>query len=288
MEVLSKSTRQFAMRNFLLLSLAAVFVVCTASTSIARTGYAKSREANVEPDVSKLKLVAQLPPELPQRVMGLAFDGEKLWATIYLGAGRYGMLDPFTLSWTIDYELERHRVIRDVAGAFGSPGAVTFANDTLWIAGAYGESFGSIDTQTWKVKQVFKGKQRQGPGSQSYSSIAHDGHHLWIAWHWFRYQLPVSETQVLLKVVPESGKVVARYPLPGGTRPDGTHGLTWDGERLWHMKDQKLVSIDPLTGRVIGKYVLEELRRPSGLAWVHDALWISEFDGKIWRLPFQK
>ncbi len=267
------------MKQLLLLSLAAMFLLSSANTSVAGVR---------EPEVRELKLVAQLPPELPQRVMGLAYDGEKLWATIYLGAGRYATLDPLTLNWTVNDDPEHFRIIREVSGAFESPGAVTFANGTLWIAGAYGESFGSIDTKTWRVKQVFKGRQREGPASQFYSSIAHDGSYLWIAWHWFRYQLPVSETELLLKVDPENGKVVARYPLPGGRRNDGTHGLTWDGERLWHMKDQKLVSIDRRTGGIIGQYLLEDLCRPSGLAWAHDALWISEFDGKIWRLPFQK
>lgn len=238
------------------------------------------------PDLRELKLVAQLPPELPQRITGLGYDGNQLWATIYLGRGTYAKLDPATLKWSPETQAEHKSVIAEVAGAFGSPGGVCFANGKLWIVGAYGESFGSIDTGTWKKDQHFKLKLREGPGSQSYSSIVYDGNHLWIAWHWMRYALPVSQTQRLLKIDLPSGEIVAEYALPAGTRNDMTHGLTWDGTRLWHMKDQRLSAIDPTTGLLTAQYVVQGPHRPSGLAWVNNALWIAEFDGKIWRLPF--
>jgi hypothetical protein len=54
------------------------------------------------------------------------------------------------------------------------------------------------------------------------------------------------------------------------------------------MKDQRLSAIDPSTGRVTEQYMLPEVQRPSGLAWAKDALWIAEFRGKIWRLPFTR
>ena len=70
------------------------------------------------PDVSQLKLVTQLPGELPQRVEGLAYDGEKLWATVYHGKGMYAILDPITLGWAPMNESEHYQVISNVAGAF--------------------------------------------------------------------------------------------------------------------------------------------------------------------------
>ena len=268
------------MRNLLLLFMVAVVLCGTSVTGVAKVS---------NPDLGALKLVTHLPPEVPQRVMGLAYDGEKLWAMIYLGRGRYATLDPATLTWQSEFEREHYDVIGRVAGQFASPGGASFANGKLWVAGFYGNSFGSIDTRTWTVEQLFTGTQRQDAGaSQTYSSIAFDGKYLWIAWHWFRHSLPVSQTQLLLKVDPQNGKVVAEYPAPAGSRCDGAHALTWDGTSLWYMKDNKLSSIDPETGRVTAQYELSELKRPSGLAWVNDALWIAEFDGKIWQLPFQQ
>ena len=267
------------MRSVLLSCVLVILIICPTVNAGSSTAV---------PDLDGLERVAQLPDTLPQRITGLAYDGEKLWATIYLGRGQYATLDPSTLVWKTSDDEKQHRAISTVAGAFGSPGAVSFVNGKLWIAGAYGESFGSIDMRDWKIERSFKGKQRENqPGSQSYASMAYDGSHLWIAWHWMRYKLPTSETQLLLKIEPETGKVVAEYPLPPGTAADMTHGLTWDGSRLWHAKDNKLSSIDPATGNVLAIYKLPQLERPSGLAWDGRALWIAEFDGKIWRLPFQ-
>ena len=269
------------------------------------------------PSVGRLEQVTQVPAELPQRVMGLAYDGENLWATIYLGRGRYATYNPATAVWKISDSDQQHTAIKLVAGAFESPGAICFSNNRLWVGGAYGESFGSIELQTWQVVNVIKGKFREDTASQSYSSMACDGSNVWIAWHWFRYNLPVSETQLLLKVDPETGKVIKQYPLPArnqkgkfcgpetgkiikqyplpthdeegkfcGSQNDGTHGLTWDGVQLWHIKDNLLTAIDPSTGAVRDYFELNQLKRPSGLAWDGKALWISEFDGKLWRLPF--
>lgn len=239
------------------------------------------------PHFDGLQLATRLPAELPQRITGLSYDGQKLWATIYLGRGQYATLDPATLEWQISRDIRHGAAIRDVAGAFGSPGANCFVNGKLWIGGAYGDSFGVIDTTTWQVERMFKRLHRGGRATQSYASMAHDGSHLWIAWHWFRYDLPTAETQLLLKIDTETGNIIAEYPAPAGTQTDITHGLTWDGARLWHAKDNRLSAIDPATGTVIAEYRLDgRIKRPSGLAWDGQALWISEFDGRIWRLPF--
>jgi hypothetical protein len=259
--------------------LAAVLVLCASFLCVAQVG---------TPDLEHLKQVAQLPSELPQRIEGLAYDGKKLWATLYLGRGRYARLDPSTLKWEASDDDEQHKAIRNVSGAFESPGAICFAGSVLWIGGAYGNSFGAIDLETWKVKQVFKGKQVEDPASQAYSSIAYDGNNIWIAWHWFRYDLPTGRTQLLLKLDPESGKVLMQYALPPGTPSDATHALTWDGVQLWHMKDNRLSAIDSSSGEVTAQYIINPLKRPSGMAWIDDVLWIAEFDGKIWRLPFRK
>lgn len=284
------------MKN-LLLSLGIIFLSCPlchanlhyiehySSSSLPFWNFSNNAKFS-EPNLGALKLVTQLPAELPQRVSGFAYDGEKFWVAIYLGQGRYATLDPSTLSWKISDSDEHHKVIREVAGAFQSPGGICFANGKLWVAGSYGGSFGSINIQDWKIEHLFKGKQRDDEASQSYSGIAYDGSSLWIAWHWLKYKLPESQTQLLLKVDAETGKVINEYPLPAGTRNDMTHGLAWDGTRLWHMKDSKLSSIDSSTSMVIAQYTLEQIKRPSGLAWDGESLWIIEFDGKVWRLPF--
>ncbi len=260
----------------LILSVFVVILLCVAGVEVSAS----------EPNLRAIKQISQLPAEFPQRISGFAYDGEKIWVAIYLGKGTYATLDPVTLGWANPSNEMSRAAIREVAGDFGSPGGISFANRKLWIGASYGGSLGSIDPLTWKIESLFKVKQREDKASQMYASMAFDGTNIWIAWHWFRYNIPRSQTQLLLKVNPSNGKVIAEYPAPSGTPNDGTHGLTWDGTNLWHIKDRMLSKIDPHTGEVVTRYFISEVRRPSGLAWVNDELWISEFTGKIWRLPF--
>ena len=100
------------MNRFLIL----VFTLCLLSLStLATTSRAAFNDSslprNVQPAVmrpapgapiaSGLRLITELPKELPQRVSSLAFDGEKLWATIYLGRGIFATFDPATDAWQI-------------------------------------------------------------------------------------------------------------------------------------------------------------------------------------------
>lgn len=241
--------------------------------------------ASSSPNLSGLQLVTQLPEELPQRIMGFAYDGEKFWATVYLGRGRYATLDPATLHWSVSNDDQQHKAISDVAGLYRSPGAIAFVNRNLWVAGAYGASFGSIDTQNWEIQRFFKANRLEKPHPM-YTSMAFDGSHLWIVSHRSTCKPEALHMQTVLKVDPETGKVLAEFSVPPGKPNDATHGLTWDGSRLWHAKDQQLSAIDPATGQVMAQYLLPQLQRPSGLAWDGQALWIAQFDGKIWRLPF--
>ena len=260
--------------------------VSSVSTSAIR--HHVSFRSTGEPAADKLELITQLPKELPQRVSDLVYDGEKLWAIIYHGQGLYATFDPVTYAWTASYNHEQLQTIRQVSGNFESPGGLCFANGKLWVAGSYGESFGSIDLATWRVERIFKGKIKDHNASQSYSGITFDGTHLWMAWHWFNYRLPASQTQLLLKIDPQTGQITQQFSLPPGTANDSTHGLTWDGKQLWHVKDHLLSAIDPANGLVTAQYTLKKLRRPSGLAWDGTALWIAEFEGRIFRLPFQE
>jgi hypothetical protein len=288
--------KEFAMKFLILL-----MGVCLVPLASAKTGMNKSvssgstsaiRHAGLSrtsvPATEKIELITQLPKELPQRISDLVYDGQKLWAIIYHGQGRYATFDPVTSGWSAGHNHEQLLAISQVSGNFESPGALCFANGKLWIAGSYGESFGSIDLATSRVERIFKGKQQPDRASQSYSGMTFDGTHLWMAWHWFNYRLPCSETQLLLKIEPQTGVVVQRYSLPPGTANDGTHALTWDGKQLWHVKDQRLSAIDPSNGQVTAQYNLKTLRRPSGLAWDGTALWIAEFEGRIFRLTFQE
>lgn len=240
--------------------------------------------AQKAPVIGELKQVSQVPDTIPQRITGMAFDGEKLWFSVYLSQGHYATFNPKTEEWKYSDDEKHHHAIRQISQPFSSASGIVFAGKTLWLGGSYGESFGSIDTETWQIEKRFV--QKVSPdlsGTQSYSSLAFDGTNIWTAWHGLAYKLPTSETQLLLKINPETGKVIEKYPLPAGSMPDMVHGLTFDGARLWHIKDNRLSAID-LNGKVLSQFVLKDVCRPSGLAWDGESLWIVEFYGKVWKL----
>lgn len=241
------------------------------------------------PLVSELKQVSQLPTEIPQRITALAYDGEKLWFAVYLDKGHYATLDLKTKEWKYSDSEVQQQAIRELTQPFDSASGMVFDGKRLWLSGSYGESFGYISTESWEVEKIYKQMVRpdlKKTNGQSFASMAFDGKNIWIAWHLCDYKLPDSEVQQLLKIEPETGKILEKYPLPIGTRPDMTHGLTFDGTNLWHIKGKNLSVID-LNGKLIAQYRLPELKRPSGLAWDGDSLWITEFDGKLWNLPFR-
>jgi len=239
------------------------------------------------PVIGELKQVSQVPDTIPQRITGMAFDGEKLWFPVYLSKGHYATFNPKTEEWKYSDDEKHHQAVRQISQPFSSSSGIVFVGKTLWLGGSYGESFGSINTETWKVEKHFTQKVRPDlPGSQSYSSFAFDGTNIWAAWHGLAYKLSTSETQLLLKINPETGKIIEKHPLPAGSMPDMVHGLTFDGTRLWHIKDKKLSAID-LNGKVLSQFVLKDVNRPSGLAWDGESLWIVEFYGKVWKLSFE-
>src|SRR4028118_1011352 len=117
------------MRRVVLSAVVAIFLMCPATFARIRSG---------SPNLDELKLATQLPAELPQRISGFAYGGEKFWVLIYHGKGRYATFDPATLGWTIGDSAEQHQIIRKISGRFESPGGICFAGGKLWIAGSYG------------------------------------------------------------------------------------------------------------------------------------------------------
>lgn len=239
------------------------------------------------PVLAKLKEVAQLPANVPQRVGALAFDGEKLWFAIYLAHGQYVTYDPGSGEWNLDQDPKLRASITKVTGQFASAAGMTFVDRKLWLGSAYGRSFGWIDINDPSKLGVFTKLYKPSlPDTQTYADLAYDGTYLWAAWHVYNYKLDRSKTQLLLKIDKDTGEVLSEYPLPPGNSADGTHALAWDGAKLWHAKGSKLTSIDE-NGVKMGQFELPALIRPSGMAWDGDSLWIVEFEGKLWKLPFK-
>ncbi|MCU0240239.1 MAG: hypothetical protein MUC29_12425 [Pyrinomonadaceae bacterium] len=246
-----------------------------------------SNYSQKSPLINDLKQISQVPNEIPQRITGMTFDGKILWFPIYLDKGHYATFNIDEEKWKYSDNQKHHDAILKVAQPFNSYSGIAFVGKSLWLGGSYGENFGSINTETWEVEKNFTMKVRPDlTGSQSYSSFAFDGKYIWAAWHCLAFNLPNSETQQLLKIDIETGKILEKFPLIAGRTNDTVHGLTFDGKNLWHIKDKRLTKFD-LNGQVLAQFNLKELYRPSGLAWDGESMWIVEFSGKLWKLPFR-
>jgi len=239
------------------------------------------------PVLAELEEVAQLPAKVPQRVTALAFDGEKLWFAIYLGRGQYVTYDPTSGEWNLDQDPILRASISKVTGQFASAAGMVFVDGKMWLGSAYGDSFGWIDVDHPDSSKTYARHHLENhPGTQSYADFASDGEYIWSAWSVLGDTKGRIKNEMLLKIDKETGAVVDQYTLLKGNRPMMSHGLTYDGHRLWHVKENLLSSIDKY-GVVTGQFELSGIKRADGLAWDGHSLWIVEFNGKLWRLPFK-
>src|SRR3546814_15398985 len=83
------------------------------------------------------------------------------------------------------------------------------------------------------------------------------------------------------KIDPQTGRVLATIPAPGG---GGDSGLAWAEGTLWvgQHRGRKIHQIDPETGAVLR--TIESNRVVTGLPWVDGELW----HGKIGRASGRK
>jgi glutamine cyclotransferase len=100
----------------------------------------------------------------------------------------------------------------------------------------------------------------------AHAGTAFDGRHL--------FQLAEDRIQ---KIDPQTGRVLATIPAPGG---GGDSGLTWAEGTLWvgQYRDRKIHQIDPETGTVLR--TIESNRFVTGVTWVDGELWHGTWEGE--------
>ncbi|HEV8245060.1 MAG TPA: DUF5074 domain-containing protein [Polyangiaceae bacterium] len=128
-------------------------------------------------------------------------------------------------------------------------GGVTFDGERAWLAA--GTHLQAFDPATGKA----------GPrlAVAADAGTAFDGRHF--------YQIT---GEVILKLDPKSGEVLATIPAPGKGRDSG---LAWAEGMLWvgQHRDRKIYAIDPSTGEILK--TIESDRFVTGVSWVDGELW---------------
>jgi glutamine cyclotransferase len=99
----------------------------------------------------------------------------------------------------------------------------------------------------------------------AHAGTAFDGRHL--------FQIAEDRIQ---KIDPETGRVVATIPAPGG---GADSGLAWAEGSLWvgQYRDRKIHQVDPETGAVLR--TIRSDRLVTGVSWVDGELWHGTWEG---------
>ena len=97
------------------------------------------------------------------------------------------------------------------------------------------------------------------------AGTAFDGQHL--------FQLAENHIH---KIDPQTGKVLATIPAPGG---GGDSGLAWAEGTLWvgQYRDRKIHQIDPETGAILR--TIDSNRFVTGVTWLDGELWHATWEG---------
>jgi hypothetical protein len=242
------------------------------------------------PILTNIEKVGQLPPEIPPRVGAMTFDRGQLWISIYYGNGLHARYDAVKNEWNLERDPAVASAIRKITDHTG-PGGWAFVDGRLWLghANKLESNYGWVDlvdsNQFAKLEKPATDEVHkvEKPRSRSFAGLTYDGVNIWASWHACDYDVPVGDTQRLLKVDRDTAEILESYPLPYGSPADGARGLAWDGTRLWYAYGSHLMALNR-GGNVLAHYTLKGVDRTSGMAWDGESLWIAEFEGKLWRI----
>jgi len=132
---------------------------------------------------------------------------------------------------------------------------VTYDGERVWFAA--GDTLNAFDPGS--------GQPVRSIDVAAHAGTAFDGRHL--------FQIAENRIQ---KIDPETGRVLATIPAPGG---GGDSGLAWAEGTLWvgQYRSRKIHQIDPDTGAILR--TIESNRFVTGVTWVDGELWHATWEG---------
>ncbi|MEO7142717.1 MAG: hypothetical protein ABI165_04365 [Bryobacteraceae bacterium] len=152
----------------------------------------------------------------------------------------------------------------------GHPNALESTPEGLWVGEQTTDRAYLLD---WKTGSVLKKVDTE---SSNTSGIAYGGGFLWMSANGKavgRAPRPTdAKSGEIVKVDPETGRTVARYPVPDG---GGVHGCVYVDGALWMtcFKWKAIVQVDAKDFHVMHKIPIA-LTRPHGLAWEPPGMWV--------------
>src|SRR5581483_9977309 len=152
------------------------------------------------------------------------------------------------------------------------PNALQATREGLWVGDQVTDHAYLLD---WKTGEMLHKVETE---SSNTSGIAYGGGFLWMGANgpvkkvpgWRPARPADAKDGEVLKVDPETGKTIARYPIPGG---GGVHGVTWAENSLWvaTLALKKLTQVD--VNFKILRSIPVTLDRTHGFAWDNGYFW---------------
>lgn len=152
----------------------------------------------------------------------------------------------------------------------GHPNGLEATPEGLWVGEQTTDRAHLLD---WTSGKVLRSVNTE---SSNTSGIAYGGGFLWMAANGKaigRAPKPTDATRgEIVKVDPDTGHTVARYPVPDG---GGVHGIVYADGKLWMtcFKWKAICQVDAKDFRVLHK-VPVQFDRSHGLAWDPPGLWV--------------
>jgi outer membrane protein assembly factor BamB len=208
-------------------------------------------------------------PSPSANAVGLCWDGDALWVSDY-SANLY-KVNPTTGT-----------VLRTLTGPVNGSDGLAFANGYLWTISRVASQVQvfRVDTLTGAAMDSMRDPTGGWAGGAVWDGAA----------LWFADQFPVAR---LLRVSPGSGDTLAMFAAPGA-KP---WGLAYDGTNLWNSSEEnsgngpdRVYWLDSATGATLWSFTLPAHtplpagRRPRGLAWDGQYLWLIAYEPNGWNV----
>jgi outer membrane protein assembly factor BamB len=212
-------------------------------------------------------------PSPSANAVGLCWDGAALWVSDY-SANLY-KVNPTTGA-----------VLRTVTGPVNGSDGLAFANGYLWTVSRVASQVQVFRVDTLTGAAV---DSMPDPTAGWAGGVVWDGAALW-----FSDQYPTAR---ILRVSPGSTDTLAMFNVPG-VKP---WGMAYDGTNLWNSSEEngsngpdRVYWLDRTTGATLWSFTLPAHtplpagRRPRGLAWDGQYLWLIAYETNGWNVKILK
>ena len=158
--------------------------------------------------------------------------------------------------------------------------------DTLFTTGISKFPITAINIHTKEILYAPKFDLPEHKKSASTPGICYSFPNAYLVFHSLDYEKEIKETQRLLSIDVNTGKIVFDTPLSiSENRKDYTgHGLTYAKGYVWHLRENLLTKMDSKNGKILKTYYIENAKKCTSLFYYKESLWVTNFNGGVYQI----